>query len=49
MQKWEYRFEMSTEWIGQSLLNLNGRSGWELVTILYDGKNYIAYFKRPKS
>jgi len=48
MQKWEYTFEMSQDWIGVALLNLYGRDGWELVNIVYDGQRYLCYFKRPK-
>lgn len=29
-------------------LNKEGRSGWELVYVVLQGLNHLAYFKRPR-
>lgn len=48
MQKWEY--EWFSEKLGDvpQLLQKMGEQGWELVSVVHDGKGQIFYFKRPK-
>jgi hypothetical protein len=50
MQKWEY------EWFKESLvqeplqryLTNMGDQGWELVSVVHDGKSLVFFMKKPK-
>jgi hypothetical protein len=57
MQKWEYKWDRSTDDIRRLDLAMNlltemeGNHGWELVSVVYLPKEegFYYFFKRPKS
>jgi hypothetical protein len=50
MQKWQYEWFKESLAQGQvpQMLNKMGNDGWELVSVVHDGKEFWYYLKKPK-
>jgi hypothetical protein len=48
MQRWEYTWFNESLGNPEDMLKKLGNEGWELVSVVYNGKSMVFYLKRPK-